>query len=198
MAMEKNEIMRKFFNQPPLTFKQSGIKWLWLTLIIIFVDQLSKYLAVEYLAHQTIEVMPYFNLILRYNEGAAFSFLADAGGWQVYFLGVLASGVSIAILVWLYMTPASNRRLSIGLALILGGAVGNLIDRVRLGKVVDFIDWYYPANDSCLWGFFMFRGDCHWPAFNVADGVILLGAIVLVVDSFLSASSNDDDADRQK
>lgn len=153
---------------------QTGLQWLWLTVLLLLVDQITKVLAVAYIhPNESIEVMPFFNLVIRYNTGAAFSFLADAGGWQVFFFSTISSLVSLGILYWMYTIPAKNRWLSIALALILAGALGNLYDRLTLGKVVDFIDWYY--------------GDYHWPAFNVADSVILAGALMMLLDGFFNS-----------
>ncbi|MGX5174422.1 signal peptidase II [Aliikangiella sp. IMCC44653] len=154
-----------------LKLADSGLKWLWLTLIFIIADQYTKYLAVTHIGpYEVIEVMPFFNLILRYNPGAAFSFLADQPGWQVIFFSVVSSIVSLGIIAWMATTPAKNKILNVGLALILAGAIGNLYDRLTLGKVVDFIDWYYQSY--------------HWPAFNIADSVILLGAVLMLIDGF--------------
>jgi len=169
------------FKPHQLTPLQTGLKWLWLTVIFLLLDQLTKYLAVTYIQpHESIEVMPFFNLVIRYNPGAAFSFLADQGGWQIVFFSAISGLVSLGILYWLYTIPAKNRWLSIALSLILAGAIGNLYDRLTLGKVVDFIDWYYGAY--------------HWPAFNIADSVILLGAVMMLLDGFFGTqerNSND-------
>lgn len=188
-----------------VSFSQTGIKWLWITLLVFIVDQVTKYLAHNYIQpFETIEVMPFFNLVIRYNPGAAFSFLADAGGWQKYLLSGLAILVSIGIVVWMYKTPANNRQLSVGLAFVLAGAVGNLTDRLILGKVIDFIDWYYPASSSsCFWGFFYGSDNmCHWPSFNIADASILLGAVMLLLDSYFTSknekSSEDNNEERAK
>ena len=160
-------------NKDDLKPLQTGLQWLWLTIIFLVADQVTKYLAVNYIQpHETIEVMPFFNLVIRYNPGAAFSFLADAGGWQVFFFATISAVVSLGIIYWMYTIPAKNRWLSIALALILAGAIGNLIDRLMLGEVVDFIDWYY--------------GSYHWPTFNVADSVILLGAAMMLLDGYVN------------
>ncbi|MET1253536.1 signal peptidase II [Aliikangiella maris] len=159
----------------------SGLRWIWLTAIFIALDQWTKYLAQTYIGEfETIEVMPYFNLVLRYNTGAAFSLFADQGGWQVAFFSIVATVISLGIIFWMWTTPAKNKILGPGLALILAGAIGNLYDRLTLGKVVDFIDWYYA--------------DYHWPAFNIADSVILLGAILMLLDGYFhskESKSND-------
>jgi len=105
-----------------------------------------------------------------HNEGAAFSFLADAGGWQRWFFSVLAFVISIVLIVWIKRLKTEEKMLAVSLSLILGGAVGNLIDRVRFGYVVDFIDVYYDAM--------------HWPAFNIADSAITIGAVWMIITSF--------------
>ena len=160
---------------------QTGLFWLWLTILFFIVDQVTKTIAVDYFTevgrYETVEVMPFFNFVLRYNTGAAFSFLADAGGWQVLFFSSIASLVSLGILYWMFTIPASNRWLGIALSLILAGALGNLYDRITLGKVVDFIDWYYQ--------------NYHWPAFNIADAVIMLGAAMMLLDGFFGKDESD-------
>jgi signal peptidase II len=148
------------------------LKWLWLSAIVIVIDQATKWLAETSLSlYQTIEVMPYFNITLAYNTGAAFSFLADAGGWQRWFFTALALIFSLVILVWLSKLKANAKLEAISLSLILAGAVGNLIDRVLLGHVIDFLDVYYQSY--------------HWPAFNIADSAICIGAGLLIIDSFI-------------
>ena len=173
--MVRIDVMPSFndvFNRPVLT---TGIKWLWITVIFFIIDQYTKQFAVSHLNYREVfEVMPFFNFTLVYNEGAAFSFLADQGGWQVYFFTTVSSVVSLGLLYWLYTLHAKKEWwLSISLSLILSGAMGNLYDRVTMGKVVDFIDWYY--------------GTYHFPAFNVADAVIFLGAAMMLWDSFVIA-----------
>ena len=120
--------------------------------------------------YQSIAVLPFFNITLAYNHGAAFSFLASESGWQRWFFTGLAVVVSIVLLVWLKRLKTDAKLEAISLALILGGALGNVIDRVVHGYVIDFIDVYY--------------GTYHWPAFNVADSAICIGAILLILDSF--------------
>lgn len=147
------------------------LKWLWLSVFVITLDQLTKALASTYLLlHDPIAVMPMFNLTLAHNPGAAFSFLSDAGGWQRWFFTALAIGVSILIALWMRKLPTGENWQAAGLAAILGGAVGNVIDRIQLGHVVDFLDFY--VNDS------------HWPAFNIADTAISIGAAILIAMSF--------------
>lgn len=162
-------------------------QWLIITGTIVVLDQLTKYLASSMLGfHQPHEVLPYFNLTLMHNPGAAFSFLSDAGGWQRWLFTAIAAGVSVVLVLMLRKLPAQERLSGWGLALILGGAVGNLIDRVLYGYVIDFVQVYYSAQ-SCIIGFSPFRFDaeqvCIWPAFNIADASITVGAILYIVDS---------------
>jgi signal peptidase II len=146
-------------------------QWLWLSILIMVLDQGTKYLAETLLTlHQPVPVLPSFNLTLTYNTGAAFSFLAGAGGWQRWFFLGLGIAVSIALLIWLHRLKPSEKWLAVALAFILAGAVGNLIDRIWLGKVIDFIELYYDR-----WSF---------PVFNIADIAINIGAGLLIIDSF--------------
>ena len=152
-------------------------QWGWLSVLVIVADQATKYFAERLLVmHQPVPVTPSFNLLLTYNTGAAFSFLADAGGWQRWFFLGLGLMVSIGLLIWLGRLKPAEKRLAAALALILGGAVGNLIDRIWLGQVIDFIQLYYDR-----W---------YWPAFNIADSAITLGAVLLVLDSWRSKKSD--------
>lgn len=165
----------------------TGLRWLWIALIFFIIDQITKGIAVDYFVVEgrRLEVMPFFNFTLAYNKGAAFSFLANQGGWQVFFFATVSTVVSIALLYWLYTLKATNRWLSISLSLIFSGAMGNLYDRLTLGKVVDFIDWYYASY--------------HFPAFNVADAVIFLGAAMMLWDSFfLQQEENNSPSIKEK
>jgi len=149
----------------------SNFRWFWLTLIVVVLDQWTKQLAVANLAmYEPVPVMPYFNLMLAHNTGAAFSFLADAGGWQRWFFVVLTAVISVVLTVWLYRLPRGQKLLPVALTLVLGGALGNVYDRISYGYVIDFIDWYV--------------GSYHWPAFNIADAAICVGAGLLILDSF--------------
>lgn len=144
--------------------------WLWITVLVITLDQVTKILADHFLQyHQPIELMPMFNLTLMYNKGAAFSFLANAGGWQRWFFLTLTSAVSIFIFLWIRKLKTHQVLQYIALALILGGAIGNLIDRAIYGHVIDFIDVFFKQH--------------HWPAFNIADSAITVGAILLIYDT---------------
>jgi signal peptidase II len=147
-------------------------RWIWLSLGVIALDQLTKYLAMAGLAlHDPVPLTPFLNLTLTYNVGAAFSFLNQAGGWQRWLFIGLAVAVSVGILFWLRRLSTRASWTAVGLALVLGGAVGNLIDRLYLGHVVDFIDLYY--------------GRWHWPAFNVADAAITVGALIVIIRGVL-------------
>lgn len=145
-------------------------KGAWLTLLIIITDQASKYLAEQLLVlHQPVAIIPFLNFTLAYNTGAAFSFLHQAGGWQNAFFIAIALVMSIVLLVMLYRTPRKEFQFSLALWLVLGGAIGNVIDRLRLQKVVDFIDFYI--------------GEWHFATFNIADIAISIGAFLLIMDS---------------
>ena len=148
--------------------------WVWLvvTVLVVLFDVYTKALVSEALElYRPVEVFSWLNMTLAHNYGAAFSFLSDAGGWQRWFFIVLASAVSLVLLVWLLRLPRHEWVTGLGLALILGGAIGNLVDRVQLGYVVDFIDVYYK--------------NWHYPAFNVADSAISCGVVLLLVDMLL-------------
>lgn len=146
-------------------------RWLWLAGLIVILDQLSKWLVLASLRPgDTLYVAPFFNWVLTFNSGAAFSFLADAGGWQRWLFTALALAVAGWIIVVL---PRYSGEFwpSLALTLILGGAVGNVIDRFRFGAVIDFIQWHVA-------GFY-------WPAFNIADSAITVGALLLARQSFV-------------
>ncbi|MGD8590110.1 MAG: signal peptidase II [Chromatiales bacterium] len=161
------------------------LRWLWLSLGVILLDQLTKQLAEAMLtAYQAVAVLPYFDLTLMYNRGAAFSFLSDHSGWQRWFLVILALGVSVVLGVWLKRLQANEKWVALALALIIGGALGNVIDRILFGQVIDFIDLYYLA-EACLPGFSQVGGECHWPAFNLADSAIFIGVAVMLLDAFV-------------
>jgi signal peptidase II len=143
--------------------------WLPLSAAVVILDQLSKHWVVDAFSFaETRPVTSFFNLVLAHNSGAAFSFLAGAGGWQrLFFIAVAA--IASAVILYLLRKHAQQMLFSLALSLVLGGALGNLIDRIRWGYVVDFLDFYY--------------GNYHWPAFNVADMAITGGVILLVLDS---------------
>jgi signal peptidase II len=146
--------------------------WFLVSAGIVVADQLTKWLVLARFAPgERLEVAPFFNLVLAFNKGAAFSFLAGAGGWQTPLLAAFALVACVIVTVLLLRSPGRTLFCA-GLALILGGALGNLIDRLRLGHVVDFLDLHAAG-----W---------HWPAFNVADSAITVGAALLIVDGFRS------------
>jgi signal peptidase II len=152
--------------------------WLWLSALVVVLDQATKALAELYLdPSRPLNLLPFFDLRLAYNRGAAFSFLGDAGGWQRTFFIVLTVVVLVFLLRWLWHLKGAQRLVPSGLSLVIGGAVGNLIDRVATGAVVDFLDLYYQA-----W---------HWPAFNVADSAITVGVVLLLADSLFFAGKRE-------
>ena len=154
------------------------LRFAWLSLLVVALDQVTKLWILEHFAlYQVVEVWPVFNLTLVFNEGAAFSFLADAGGWQQYFFIGLASVVSLVLLVWLRNMDAHERLTAWGVALVLGGAVGNLIDRLAYGKVVYFLLWHWEQY--------------YFPSFNLADSAITLGVILLLIDALVSRHAEE-------
>jgi len=149
----------------------SMLKWLWLSLLALVLDQGSKLLVDSTMQlYQSIPLLPFFKLTYVHNTGAAFSFLSEAGGWQRWFFAGLALVISVIIAVWLSRLEKYETLLAVSLSLILGGAVGNLIDRLAYGYVIDFLDVYY--------------GTWHWPAFNIADSAITLGVALMLLESF--------------
>ncbi len=157
----------------PLRWTQSGLRWLWLAAVLLVADQVTKALIVQHYAlYESTYVLPVLDIVRAHNTGAAFSFLADAGGWQRWAFAALALGVSGVLLVWLRRIDAvAQRWLAIGLALVVSGAIGNLIDRLRFGYVVDFVAVHW--------------NQAYFPAFNVADSAITVGAVLLILDALL-------------
>ena len=151
--------------------RAGAIRWLWCSLVVVVVDQATKIAAQTLLdPASSVELISVLNLVLAYNAGAAFSILSTAGGWQRWLFIGLALAICGFIVHWLRSLSGNARSVPLGLSLILGGAIGNVIDRVRIGAVVDFIDFHV--------------GDWHWPAFNVADSAICVGAAMLLFGSF--------------
>jgi signal peptidase II len=145
-------------------------RWLWLSVAIVASDLCTKaWITNVFAPGEVLRVTPFFNLVLVYNTGAAFSFLAGAGGWQRWFFMAISAGVSVAI-VWMLRRHAGERWLSAALALVLGGAIGNLYDRATLGQVVDFVQVHAAGY--------------YWPAFNVADSAITIGVVMIILDGF--------------
>jgi signal peptidase II len=161
----------------PLKMYQKSWFWYLVALVIVALDQASKHAieaAFEY--GETKVFTSFFNFTLAYNPGAAFSFLANAGGWQRWFFAAIAIGASVLLTVWISRTAQHKARETFALAFILGGALGNLYDRIVLGHVVDFIVLHYHDN--------------YWPAFNLADSAITLGAAVLIIDMLLTKENS--------
>ncbi len=147
--------------------------WFVLAVVVVLLDQYSKGLASTELAYgRPVEIFSWFNLTLQHNTGAAFSFLSDAGGWQRWFFTVVAVVISLGLVAWLILAERGQWLLALSLGLILGGAIGNLWDRVALGYVVDFISVHY--------------GGWYFPAFNIADSAITVGAGCMLLDSFMA------------
>ena len=160
-------------------FKNSGLKWLWITVLVILIDQWSKQAVVTaFNLFESKSLLSWLNLTYVHNYGAAFSFLSDESGWQRWFLAVVALGISIGLLVWLAKLKPNQKLLAVSFAFILGGAIGNLWDRVAYGYVIDFIDVFY--------------GTSHFPAFNGADSAICLGAFIMILESFINNEANDE------
>lgn len=171
-AAESGSLFRRLLSNPWVGFV--------LAAVVIGLDQYTKALASAELQYRVpVEITAWFDLMLAHNTGAAFSFLASAGGWQRWFLAGVALVVSVVVSVWLTRLKQSEQVLGIALGLVLGGGLGNLIDRVSLGYVVDFISWHY--------------NDWYWPAFNIADSAICVGAVLLVWDSFFGESSKQEE-----
>ena len=148
---------------------------------VLLLDQWSKYWASTSLTYrEPVPLTSWFDLLLAHNTGAAFSFLADAGGWQRWFFTLITVAVSVVLVVWLSRLPRYRIGLGMALGLILGGGLGNLWDRIQLGYVVDFISLHY--------------GGWYWPAFNVADSAISAGAAILVLDSFFPGAERSADS----
>jgi len=146
--------------------------WLLLSALVVLADQLSKsYITRHYGEFEFTTLLPILDITRMHNVGAAFSFLATASGWQRWLFISLAVIVSIGIVVWLYRMPRSQGLLACGLALVLGGAIGNVIDRIRLGAVIDFIHFHWDR--------------AYFPAFNIADSAITVGAACLILDALL-------------
>ncbi|MGU9977163.1 MAG: signal peptidase II [Candidatus Oxydemutatoraceae bacterium WSBS_2016_MAG_OTU14] len=143
-------------------------KYLWLSAIVVVIDQITKIIASNMLhLHEAVALVPYLNLTLVHNQGASFGLLSEAGGWQRWFLIAVAVAISLYLYTWLVRLGSESTWTAAGLSLIIGGAFGNLIDRMWQGYVVDFIDVYYGAY--------------HWPVFNVSDMAISLGALAVVI-----------------
>jgi len=170
MKIQSQKLQGIFHNKMAFT-------WLLVSALIVVLDLWTKDIATQSLTlYRPVELTSWLNMTLAHNYGAAFSFLNDAGGWQRWLFTGLASVVTVVLIVWLFRLPAREKLTAAALGLIIGGAVGNLVDRVNHGYVVDFIDVYYR--------------DWHWPAFNLADSAITCGVILLLIDGlFLSGAA---------
>lgn len=154
-------------------FKDTGWRLWWLMLLVLVADQVSKQVVIANMQlFDSIELLPFFNLTYVRNYGAAFSFLSDAGGWQRWFFTLIAVVISVVLAVWLARNSKAQLKLNLALSLVLAGAIGNLIDRSVYGFVIDFLHVYYQ--------------NWHYPAFNIADSAICIGAALLIWDSFSS------------
>ena len=163
-------------------FSQTGLRFLWISVLVVAIDLATKQWVIDTMTlYQSTQLLPIFNLTYVRNYGAAFSFLHDASGWQRWFFTAIAIVVSIIIVMWMKASSKEDKRLPIAFSFILGGALGNLYDRVTYGYVVDFLDFYI--------------GQWHWPAFNVADSAIFIGATLMVIDMLLTPRN---DTEKQK
>jgi signal peptidase II len=162
--------------------KRNGTLALWwyaLAAAIVLLDHYTKGLASSGLDYgRPVTIFNWFNLTLQHNTGAAFSFLSDAGGWQRYFFTIVASVISLGLAIWLCLISRGQRLLAFSLALVLGGALGNLWDRIVLGYVVDFISVHYQGR--------------YFPAFNIADSAISVGAALMLLESFVTKPSKQE------
>jgi len=153
-------------------------KWLWITVLVLVLDLWTKALVSSSLSLQeVIPVFPGFNLVLYHNHGAAFSFLSNAGGWQRWFFTIISSVISLLLIVWMLRLQRHQVLLAIAISFVLGGALGNLYDRVSLGYVVDFLEFYVSSY--------------YWPAFNVADSAVFIGASLFALDIFKEHQKNE-------
>lgn len=169
----------------PLTWKDSGLRWYWVVVLVFLADQLSKqWVLANFDLFESVQLLPFFNFTYVRNYGAAFSFLSEAGGWQRWLFTIVAVGFSTLLTVWLRKQSASLLKLNLAYTLVIGGALGNLVDRLMHGFVVDFIDFYW--------------GKSHYPAFNIADSAIFIGAVLIIWDSFFDSKSEQDKTEQDK
>jgi len=166
-------------NSTPATAKlRSGLPWLWLTIAVLIVDQFTKYLTTKNLGlYESYEILSFFNFTYARNYGAAFSFLGNASGWQKYLFTGLALVISGYLLYTLKKTNSVHRWMNSAYALVLSGAIGNVIDRLVFGYVIDFID--------------VDLGFYRWPVFNIADSAIFIGAAMIIIDSLFWSEKRD-------
>ncbi|MBX9445267.1 signal peptidase II [Dickeya chrysanthemi] len=152
----------------------TGLRWLWLAALVLVVDIGSKqWVMTHFQLGESIPLVPFFNFTYAHNYGAAFSFLADKGGWQRWLFAAIALVIIVALLAMMYRSSASQKLNNIAYSLIIGGAIGNLADRLVHGYVIDFLDFY--------------AGGWHYPTFNLADSAIVVGALLIVLEGFLAS-----------
>ena len=162
----------------PKLLTDTGLRFLWISAVVVVLDLWSKYEVIGKMAlSESSQILPFFNLTYVRNYGAAFSFLHDASGWQRWFFTAIAVGVSAVILWWLKQAGKGQKLLPVAFCFILGGAIGNVYDRLVHGFVIDFLDFYV--------------GQSHWPAFNLADSAIFIGAALLVWDMLTSKDESN-------
>jgi len=164
--------------------EKSGLRWLWVTLLLVILDQATKYWTVQVLdLYESYEILSFFNFTYARNYGAAFSFLGDAGGWQRYLFTTVAFVISAFLLYSLKKNNVNKRWENIAFALVLSGAIGNVMDRLMFGYVVDFLDFDL--------GFY------RWPTFNVADIAIFIGAAMIILASFIYPEEKCDKTEKE-
>lgn len=166
---------------PKFALKDSGVRWLWLALLLAVIDVAVKLVVMNSMGYgwaNRIEVLPFFNLLYVHNLGAAFSFLSDQPGWQRWFFTGIAVVVVSFLISMMRKLPKAEKWNNIAYAMVIGGAVGNVFDRLMHGYVIDFLDFYI--------------GDSHWPAFNLADTFICIGAVMIVLDGFRNKEQKSD------
>ncbi|AIR70587.1 MULTISPECIES: signal peptidase II [Dickeya] len=152
----------------------TGLRWLWLAALVLVVDLGSKqWVMTHFQLGESVPLVPFFNFTYAHNYGAAFSFLADKGGWQRWLFAVIALVIIVALLAMMHRSSASQKLNNIAYSLIIGGAIGNLADRLVHGYVIDFLDFYV--------------GNWHYPTFNLADSAIVVGALLIVLEGFLAS-----------
>ncbi|CNC24209.1 signal peptidase II [Yersinia pseudotuberculosis] len=156
----------------------TGLRWLWLAVVVVILDISSKQWVMAHFAlYESVPLIPFFNLTYAQNFGAAFSFLADKSGWQRWFFAGIAIGISVVLMVMMYRSTAKQRLINCAYALIIGGALGNLYDRLVHGAVNDFLDFYI--------------NNWHFPTFNLADVAISIGAVLVIFEGFLSPAEKN-------
>lgn len=153
-----------------MNFNKKNAYWFLLSALIVLTDQLSKHIANTHLMlHESFHVVSFFNIMLNYNPGVAFSWLSNVHGWQVYLLALVSLVISILLSIWLLRLPCSQKLLGVGLSLVIGGALGNFIDRITLGYVIDFFDFHIA--------------DWHYATFNIADSAVCIGVALMIFQS---------------